>query len=137
MTNKLTFKQAILAGILAALTAAVINAVLFFIFQAAGVFTADIEVQPGQSLSVIPVIISSILPTLIASLVFFLIERYTQNGYKSFKILAVVLLLLSFLNPFLMIPNVTVMYGIILNVMHIVVVLALLYFIKKAYHKQI
>ena len=60
-------------------------------------------------------------------------NRWIENGYKIFGIVSIVLLILSFLNPFLMIPNVTVMYGIILNIMHVVVAGALLYFIKKAY----
>jgi hypothetical protein len=133
MKTKLNFTQIIKAGLLAAITAAIINALLFFIFQAVGVFTDDIEIQPGQALSVLPVLISSIMPSIVGALVFFLIEKFSQNGYKIFGIVSIVLLILSFLNPFLMIPNVTVMYGIILNIMHVVVAGALLYFIKKAY----
>jgi hypothetical protein len=44
---------------------------------------------------------------------------------------AIVLLLLSFINPFVAIPHITVAYGIALNLMHLVVALALLYFIIK------
>jgi hypothetical protein len=97
------------------------------------VFTNDIEIQPGQALSVIPVLISSIMPSIVGSMVFFMIEKYSSNGFKIFGVLTLVLVLLSFLNPFLKIPNITLMSGIILNVMHIVVGGLLLYFIKKAY----
>lgn len=132
MKAKLTFKQSITAGALAAAAAAVVNAVLFFIFHAVGVITDDIMVQPNMPMTVVPVIISSILPTLIASIVFFLIEKYTQNGFKIFTIVALVLMVITFANPFMGIPGITVPYGIALNVMHVVVVAALLFFINRA-----
>jgi hypothetical protein len=136
MKTKLTFKKSITAASYAAISAAVVNAILFIIFHALNVFTDEIEIKPGQSLTILPVLISSIMPTLIPGFVFFLFEKYTMNGFRNFSILAIVLLLLSFLNPFLMIPNVTFLYGVVLNVMHVVVVLALLYFLKRAYQSK-
>ena len=133
MTTKLTIKQSISAGLYAAITAALINAILFFTFHALGVFTDNIEIQPGQALSILPVLISSIMPSVIGSLVFFIIEKFSNNGYKIFSVLSLVLVIISFMNPFVMIPEVTLMYGIILNVMHVVVGGTLLYFIKRAY----
>jgi len=132
MNNKLSFKPIIVAGLIAASVSAVINTVLFFIFQAAGVFTNDIMIQPNQPLSVVPVLISSIVPTLIAACIFFLFEKYGKNGYKTFSIVSIILLVLSFANPFFGIPNVTVPYAVALNLMHIVVAFSLLYFIKRA-----
>ena len=132
MKAKLSFKQSIIAGLMAAGAAALVNAVLFFIFHAAGVITDDIMVQPNTPMTVVPILISSILPTLIASVVFFLIEKYTNNGVKIFTIVAGILLVLSFANPFMGIPGVTVPYGIVLNVMHVVVVAALLFFINRS-----
>lgn len=132
MNTKVNFKQSILAALKASLVAAAINAVLFFIFHALGLITDDIFVQPGQVMTVVPVLISSIVPTLIAGIVFFVIEKYTKQGLKIFSIISVILLLLSFMNPFLAIQGVTIAYGISLNFMHIVVVAALLYFLKSA-----
>lgn len=132
MNTKLTFKQSILAGAKAAGVSVVINAVLYFIFKALGVFTDDIFLQPGQPLTVVPVIISSILPSLVGACIFFLFEKYSSKGFTIFSIVAIVLMLLSFMNPFVAIPHITVAYGIALNLMHVVVALALLYFIKKA-----
>jgi hypothetical protein len=132
MNNKLSFKPIIVAGLIAASVSAVINTILFFVFQAAGVFTNDIMIQPNQPLSVIPIILSSIFPTLIASCIFFLFEKYGKNGFKTFSIVSIILLVLSFANPFFGIPNVTVPYAIVLNLMHIVVAFSLLYFIKRA-----
>jgi hypothetical protein len=137
MKTKLAFKQAFMAGLMAAGVATGLNALLFFIFKAQGVIVDTIFIQPNQPLTVVPIIISSILPSLIASLVFFLLEKFTKNGFKVFRIIALVLAVLSFINPFMGIPNVTVAYAVVLNLMHVVVAGAVLYFIGKAVKKNI
>jgi hypothetical protein len=132
MTKKLNFKQVMMAGLSAAAVSAIINAILFFIFKAIGWITGDILVQPNQPLTVVPVIISSIVPALIAALVFFLFEKYTMNGYRNFSIVTIILMLLSLAAPFNGIPNVTTKYALALGSMHIVVPLVLLYFINRS-----
>ncbi|NBW59863.1 MAG: hypothetical protein EBR41_04775 [Crocinitomicaceae bacterium] len=137
MKTKLAFKQAFMAGLMAAGVATGLNALLFFIFKALGIIVDTIFIQPNQPLTIVPIIISSILPSLIASLVFFLLEKFTKNGFKVFRIIALVLVVLSFINPFMGIPNVTVAYAVVLNLMHVVVAGAVLYFIGKAVKKNI
>ncbi len=136
MTTKLNFKQAFMAGLMAAGVATVVNAILFFIFHGAGIIVDTIFIQPNQPMTIVPIIISSIVPTLIATLVFFLLDKYTKSGFKIFRIIAIVLMLISFLNPFMGIQGVTIGYAIALNIMHIVVVGALLYFIGKSVTKN-
>lgn len=131
MTNKLNLKQVMSVGIKAALVSAIINAILFFIFKAMGWITDDVFVQPNQPLTFVPVIISSIIPTLIASFVFFLFEKYTSNGYRIFGILSIILMFLSLAMPFTGIPNAPTKYALALEPMHFVVPLVLLYFIKR------
>jgi hypothetical protein len=131
MKTKLNFKQIIIAGAIASLVSVVVNTILFFIFHAAGILTDDIFIQPNQPLTVVPIIISSVLPTLIGASIFFLFEKFGKNGLKAFSITALILLVLSFGNPFFGIPNVTVAYAIALNVMHVVVALSLLYFLRR------
>jgi hypothetical protein len=132
MNAKLNFKQIITAGLIAAGTSAVINAILFFLFHSMGIITDNIFIQPNQPLSIVPIIISSVLPSLIGASIFFLFEKYSNNGLKTFNIVALLLMVLSFVNPFLGISGVTVAYAIALDVMHVVVALSLLYFIKRA-----
>ena len=132
MKTKVNFKQSFKAGLLAAITAVIINVILFFVFHAAGIIIDTIFIQPNKPMDAIQIIIATVIPTLIASMVFFLIEKYTKNGFKIFTIVAAVLLALSFLDPFMAIPGVTIGYALALNLMHIVVVVALLYFISKA-----
>ena len=132
MNTKLSFKQIITAGAIAAGFSMTINAILFFIFHGSGVLSDSIFIQPGQPMTIVPILLSSVLPSLIGASIFFLFEKYSTKGFKTFSILSIVLLLLSFANPFMAIPNVTVAYGVVLNVMHVVVALSLLYFIKRA-----
>jgi hypothetical protein len=75
--------------------------------------------------------LSSLIPSMLAGLVYYLLARFTKNGYRYFTILAIVLLLFSFGNPFFAIPNVPISYAIALNIMHVVVVACLLYSFKK------
>lgn len=137
MTSKLNIKQSLTAGLLAGITSAVINAILFLIFHAAGVINDSIYPQPNQPMTIFPVIITSIIPSIIGSLVFFLFEKFTSKGYKIFSIVTIVLMLLSLYSPFAVIPGVTTSYSLVLSVMHIVVPLTLLYFIRRAKHAQV
>jgi hypothetical protein len=60
MQTKLNFQQSLIAALKAAGVATVVNAILFFVFRAAGVLTDDIFIQPGQTLTLVPVIISNV-----------------------------------------------------------------------------
>lgn len=132
MTTKLNLKQSLFAGLLAGIAAAIINGILFVIFHTAGVISDDIFPQPGQPLTFTPVIMASVVPLIVGSLVFYLFERFTGSGFKIFAIGALVLMTLSLVSPFTMIPDVTPGYALVLCVMHIVAALSLLYFIRKA-----
>jgi len=132
MTSKLNFRQSMSAGIQAAVAALIVNAVLFYIFHSGGVIHDNILIDGKQPLSIVPIIFSCIIPSLIAALVFFLMEKFTNNGYLIFSIVAIVLLILSFLSPFMTIKGISVGYGIALSLMHVVVALSVLYFIRRA-----
>lgn len=132
MKTKLNLKQSMAASLIAGILAALTNSILFFIFQKATIITDDIFVGPNMPMSVLPIIITSVMPTIIAGFVFFLLEKYTNNGFKIFTILSIIILIFSFSNPFIMIPGVTLSYGLALCVMHIVVVAFLLYFINRS-----
>jgi uncharacterized membrane protein YoaK (UPF0700 family) len=125
-----------MAGLMAAVAATIVNTILFFVFHAAGIIVDTIFIQPNQPMTIVPIVISSIVPTLLATLVFFLLEKYTKNGFRFFMIIALVLMTLSFINPFMGIQGVTIGYAIVLNIMHAVVVGALLYFIGKSVKKN-
>jgi drug/metabolite transporter (DMT)-like permease len=128
---KASFKSIITAAAVAGVISAVVNSILYFIFHATGVISDDVYVQENQPLTLLPVLISSFIPSLLAGVVFYLLCRNTQKCFRYFSILAIILLLLSFANPFMAIKNIPLSMGIALNVMHIVVVASLLYFFKR------
>ena len=88
MKTKLSFKQAFMPGLIAAGVSTVVNAILFFIFKATGVIVDTIFIQPNQPLTIVPIFFSSIVPTLVATIVFFLLEKFTKNGFKIFRIIS-------------------------------------------------
>lgn len=135
MKNKVSFGSAVKAGLFAGLTATAINVILFFIFHATGVISDTIFIQPGQPMTVVPVIMSSLIPSIIASQVFFLFEKFTKNGYRIFMIVSIVLMLVTFINPFVGIPGVTTGYALVLDVMHVFVVVPVLFFISREVKK--
>lgn len=118
------------AAPLAGITAAVLNAMLFFAADSLGLIVSTALVQ-GQPLTVVPVLISSIMPAVVAGLVYALLGRFTRRPWPIFRTVSVVLVVLSFANPFLGIPGITVPMGIALNLMHLVVAGAVLYFFRK------
>ncbi|HLL42749.1 MAG TPA: DUF6069 family protein [Segetibacter sp.] len=128
---KPSFKSIITAAAVAGVISAVVNSILYFIFHATGVIPDDVYVQENQPLTLLPVVISSFVPSLLAGVVFYLFCRYTRNGFRYFSILAIILLFLSFANPFMAIKNIPLGMGIALSVMHIVVVASLLYFFNR------
>ncbi len=108
-------------GFLAGLVAAAINTVLFFVGGAAGAVPQNVIIpNAGQPLTVIPVIISSILPSVVAGLVLALLNRFTKKPLLVFNIIAGVFLVLSFFSP-LSIPGAPTNMIVLLNVMHAVV----------------
>lgn len=131
MDTKLNLKQSLFAGLLAGIAAAVINAALFIVFHTVGVISDSIFPQPGQPLTIVPVIMASVFPLLIGSFIFYLFERFTGNGFTIFAVIALVLMTLSLASPFTMIPNVTFGYALALCLMHVAAALSLLYFIRR------
>ncbi|GAB2588641.1 DUF6069 family protein [Spirosoma areae] len=133
-TNQLNWWQAI---VLAAGTGATLNALLYAIGRATGVLHDGVQVgTPPQTLTLVPVLISSVVPVLVAAGVFALLNRFSKQPLRVFTILAVVLLALSFANPFLAIPNVSVATALWLNLMHIVVAGSVLYFFRRQVSSQ-
>jgi hypothetical protein len=123
--HKINTSALLKAAPLAAVAAAAINAVLFFVGDAIGLMDKNVGI-PGpdgsvQPITLLPVVMSSVIPTLVAAGVLALLNRFTANPLRIYGIVTVVLLVLSFANPFLGIPNVPVGMGVWLNVMHVVV----------------
>lgn len=136
MTNaKLKLSGLPKAALFAALAGVVINAVLYYIGAAAGIMDPNIGIpKPDggvEAITVVPVIISSIVPVVVAALFLALLNRFTANPLRIFAIVAIILVLVTFANPFMGIPNVTIGMALWLNLMHVVVAGSVWYFFSK------
>ena len=129
--TRTSFGKIILLSLAAGSISAVINVILFFIGKASGFFP-DTVLIPNQNapLNFVNFIISSIAPSLIAGLVMGLIYKFAKKPKKIFNIISIVLVLLSFINPFF-IPAAPIMMIVILNLMHIVVAGDLMFVFNK------
>lgn len=131
MKTKLSFKQIFTAGLITSAAAATLNSILFFVFKSAGIIVDTVFVQPETPLTVVPVIFSSIVPTLIASVLFFTLEKYTSNGFRIFTIVSVILFVLTLAMPFAGIKDASMSYILALEAMHVVVFTSILYFFNS------
>ena len=131
MTTKLNLNQSLLAGLYEGAVSAIVNTILFLTFHGMGVIVDTIFVSQNKPLTVAPVILSSIIPLIVGSIIFFLIEKYTRNGSRIFSIIAIVFALLSCLGPFTAIPGITTGFALVLCSMHITPATSLLVFINK------
>jgi len=122
-------KDLVTAAPLAGLFSAFLNSSIFFGTAGIGMYPDNVLIN-GEPLSVIPIIISSFIPTLLAAAVLALIGRFTKNAWNIFRNLSLVLLILSFANPYLGIPGAPIGMILSLNIMHVVVVGILLFLFK-------
>lgn len=126
--EKIVAKNLLWAAPLAGAIAAVINSILYFIGTSTGLIDSSILI-PGANapLTVVPVIASSIIPSIVAGLVLAGLNYFLSKPWRVFIIIAGVLLVVTFANPFIGIPGISLGMGIWLNVMHVVVAGSVLY----------
>jgi|GEM_PF-1389512 hypothetical protein len=119
-----------------ALYSILMNVLLYVLFERLGVIhkTVFINDDPNMPITLGPVIISSIVPTLLGGLVFWLMVRYLKKGVTVFGITAVTLGLLSFAMPFSL-PEVPLGMAMALNLMHVVVIYNMLHYFRKSPHQ--
>lgn len=120
--EKIAVKKLLWVAPLAGAIAAGINSILFLIGSAIGLVDESVLV-PGMNtpITIAPVMMSSFIPSLIAGLVLGVMNYFLNKPFKVFRVVALVLLILSFANPFMGIPGIPLGMGIWLNVMHVVV----------------
>lgn len=133
---KTNFLKFLKAGLYAGIMAAFINVVLYLIFVQTSVMSSDVLLPDGNPMTIFPILISSIVPSILAGAFFYLLKRYTKNGYRIFLVIAVILLIASFANPFMVIENLPFSYALALNLMHVVVVGCLLFWFEKITERE-
>jgi hypothetical protein len=132
----MTIRTALVAGATAAALAAIINAILYYALGLGmGFIPNTILAGPPdnpQPITIVNVVGASIVPSIIGALVCWLLLRFKPNGFALFRIVAIVLTILSFLNPVFMIQGAPIAMIVTLNLMHIVVAGALLWSLQRA-----
>jgi len=103
-------------GLLAAVTAAVTNVLVRAISGA--LFDVPLAFQ---ALTLGPVVVSSIVGALGATIVFAAVGRFARRPIRLFRIIAVVVLLLSFINQVVALPGADLQTILTLEFMHVVV----------------
>ncbi len=122
----------VLATAIGGALAAIVNVLIFTFAHSFGLIP-DSVIIPGANapLTIPPVAIASLIPSIIAGIGFAIMKKYFKKAFIIFFALSIVLLLLSFLSP-MTIPNAPREMIISLNTMHVVVVAFILLSIRKA-----
>lgn len=107
------------AGPLAGVAAAAANAVVFYVGVALGLVSESVGVANGEPLAVSAVVISTLVPALFGTVLFAVLGRFTRRPVRIFRIVAVVVLVLSLVTPFT-IPGITAGMILVLLLMHVV-----------------
>jgi len=111
-----THSRLLWVGLLAAMVAAAANSLVRVI----SVILFDIP-PDFQPLTLGPVVISSVVGALGATVAFGIVIRFARRPIRLFRTVAVVVLLLSFLNPILALPEASLQTILTLEFMHVVV----------------
>jgi Family of unknown function (DUF6069) len=109
-------------ALLAAFATAVANALVYFAASGLGYISHSVLISSPtgeKPLSVEPVVISSVAGAIGAAIFFALVSLFARRPVRVFRIVAIVMLVLSFAMP-LTIPDVTVVMFLSLEVMHVV-----------------
>ena len=124
-TERVSTRRVWLFGLLAALAASAANVVLFFLGSALGTLTPDVMIDAPagpEPLTPVQVIRNSFLGAVLATVLFAAITRFARRPIRAFRIVAVVVLVLSFAMP-VTIRGAPLPYILTLELMHVIAAL--------------
>ncbi len=118
--ERVAFGRVLWAGPLAAVAAAVANAVVYFVASALGAMPQDVVVEGSEPVTLEPVIFASVIGAVGAVVVFAIVALLVrQRQIRAFNVVATVALVLSFYTPFT-IPGAPAAMVATLLLMHVV-----------------
>jgi hypothetical protein len=118
-------------GLLAAVVAALVNAIIFVVGSVLEAFPPDVIIpQAGQPMTIFPVLFTSVVGALVGTLVYALLVRFTGRPNRIFQTVALVVLVASFASPFT-VPDAPPLFYTLLLVMHIVVAAATVFMLTR------
>ena len=113
------FKRLLWATPLAAVATAIANTVVYFIAATLDTMPQDFVVQGSGPITLAPVILSSLIGAAGAAVVFTVVALLSRRPIRTFRIVAAVVLVLSFATP-LTIPGAPISMILTLELMHVV-----------------
>ena len=119
-----------LSALKIAAVSVLLNVIIFYIGKAFGSMHSYLPVPSERQLTLIPVIVVSALAAFIGAGAYALLRLFVSRPYKVFSILAVIVLIVSFAAPYI-VPGVNHDMAFTLDAMHIVVVAAMLFFLRR------
>jgi hypothetical protein len=118
-------------GLIATVVSAVGNAILFLVGAALGGFPSDVLTPMGQPITIAPVLLLSIVPVLLGTLAYWLLNRLPINANLWFTVVVAVAFLAMFPGP-LGIVGAPMLMKVLLEVMHVVTAGAAVYFLTRS-----
>jgi hypothetical protein len=122
-------------ALVAGAAAAAVNAVIYFITSTLGAFPPTLITPAGQPLTVVPVIVSSVVGIVGGAIVYAIFGRVFKRPVGIFRIVALVVLVLSFTSP-LSIPGASTLDIIALEIMHVVAGASAIWFLTTMAVKE-
>ena len=126
--------------VIAAVASAIANTLIYFIAQALGIFDDVLVTMGGGSMAFVlpPVIGSSIMFILVGGALMWLIARFNQRPISTWRIVAIVALILSFGMPFSpnAFTNASVGFYVVLLLMHVVAAIITIYLLTTRVQKS-
>lgn len=117
---------------LALVVALVVNTVLYFISTAAG--WLPVANSFGQEISLVPVLLFTVVPAIAAGVFYFVLTRFLSyaNANRWFLIIASLVLIVMALTPITGLTTPTFGAVLMLEIMHLVVGLSIMYYLTKS-----
>ena len=84
-------------GLLAGIIAGTLNVVIYFIAKQMSWVSNSVLLPGGKPLTLLPIIFSSVIPSILAAVTLFALDRMSDNPISIFTIIGIVILLLSFI----------------------------------------
>lgn len=117
-----------LTSLIAVVLSAVANAVIYGVARTGDAIPHSVLVETprgSEPITLVPVLLFSILPIVVATILYGLLLRFTARPARAFWVIGLVVLVASFAMPFT-IPGVPMKMALTLNLMHLVTAVAAL-----------
>lgn len=125
-----SYRRLLRGALLGAGAATLLNTLLYFVGRIFGAFPPTLLVR-GEPFSVVPVVLFSFFPVLLAALLFALLVRFAPRPKRIFYVVAAVVFALMFFTPFSL-PAAPTLTIVVLELMHVVVAAAAVWAVRQA-----